>query len=427
VNGSVLHVVISLAPGGLERLVVDWTNARNARLPGSTAICCLDRSGELAGMVQADVTCLHARRGRFPFDVSAVLRLRRLVRQGGFKVIHSHNLAALQYSALARAGLRVRHVHTEHGSNPHAAGALSRMRGRWLYGRADAVVAVSEDTRRALESAFGLNPGRVRVIRNGVSINAWTAGLKDRSEQRRELNIPPESCVIGSVGRLAEVKGHDRLVRAFAEMVGRVSGVGADGSEHEKRRTSNTEHRTSNSGIPRSKFDGERSMFNVRVLGPEVSASTTPISPHPDTPTLFLLLVGDGPEREALEALASTLGIAERVTFAGFRADARELLSTMDLFVLPSRSEGLSVSLLEAMAGGVPVAVTDVGANLEVIENGAAGTVLPADEAAWPEIMEQAAREVDVGRVRRAAERVGSVYSLDRTVEAYENLYTFRS
>jgi glycosyltransferase involved in cell wall biosynthesis len=372
---------MSLAPGGLERLVVDWTNVRNQRHPGSTAICCLDEPGELAAAVQgAEVVCLRACRSRFPFVWSAVRRLRKVVRGSGFAAVHSHNLAALQYSALAIAGLQIRHVHTEHGSNPHAAGPFGRMRGRWLYGKADAVVAVSEATRHALESAFGLKSGSVRVIRNGVLVSDGAPGIEGRAEQRRKLNIPPGSCVIGSVGRLAEVKGYDRLLRAFAEMAG-----GAEGG------------------------------------GRRAEATSTP--PHSDTPRLILLLIGDGPERAALEALALTLGISDRVKFAGFRADARRLLVAMDLFVLPSRSEGLSVSLLEAMAEGVPVAVTDVGANLEVIESGNAGIVLPADEAEWPAILAHAVRHAEPVKVSCAAERVRGRYAIDQTVDAYETLY----
>jgi glycosyltransferase involved in cell wall biosynthesis len=117
------------------------------------------------------------------------------------------------------------------------------------------------------------------------------------------------------------------------------------------------------------------------------------------------------------------LGITDRVKFAGFRPDARRLLGAMDLFVLSSRSEGLSVGLLEAMAEGVPVAVTDVGANLEVIENGKAGIVLPADEAEWPAILAHAVRHAEPVKVSCAAERVRGRYAIDQTVDAYETLY----
>jgi glycosyltransferase involved in cell wall biosynthesis len=174
--------------------------------------------------------------------------------------------------------------------------------------------------------------------------------------------------VIGCVGRLAEVKGQDRLIEAFA-----------------------------------AAFAGE--------------------------PGVVLQLVGDGPSRESLEALVQRLGLAGRVVFMGFRADARALMGAMDLVVLPSRSEGLSVALLEAMAEGVPVAATAVGDNACVLDEGRCGILLPVDETRWPEALAAVVKELraDEGvwreRVDAARARVRDVYSLERTVKAYESLY----
>jgi glycosyltransferase involved in cell wall biosynthesis len=97
----------------------------------------------------------------------------------------------------------------------------------------------------------------------------------------------------------------------------------------------------------------------------------------------------------------------------------------MDLFVLPSRSEGLPMGLLEAMAAGVPVAATDVGANREVIDDGACGLLLPDDEALWPAVLEAALAD-RVGltaRAERARERVATRYSMKSTLDEYERIY----
>jgi hypothetical protein len=121
----VAHLVISLAHGGLEKLVVDWTNGRNRRQPGSTEVFCLDAEGDLAPRVEGHaVFCLHAHRGRFPFDLAAVKRLRECVAGGAsagakIQIVHSHNLAAQQYAALGLVGLDAGHVHTQHGAAIH--------------------------------------------------------------------------------------------------------------------------------------------------------------------------------------------------------------------------------------------------------------------------------------------------------------------
>ena len=373
----VLHVVIALDGGGLERLVVDWTNARNERWPGSTWICCLDRPGALAAEVRDEaVASIHARRGRFPFDVAAVRRLRCMYGQrqksaAGANpplVVHSHNTAAQQYATLALVGRGIPHVHTEHGTNPHFGGWLQRLRNVWMTRATDCVVAVSEDTADALVRDQRIPREKIRVIPNGVSAHR-SLSESERTALRKGLNIDEGTFVIGWTGRLAKEKGQDRLLGAFA---------GLDAAAH----------------------------------GSSV-----------------LLLAGDGRERGALERLAVEFGVQDRVRFAGFRLDGRALLDVMDLFVLPSRSEGLPVALLEAMAAGVPVMATDAGESWEIIEQGACGMKLPEDEVAWPEAVAKAMGEVAAGsdriasQVSRARERVRQRYSLSATLTAYEEIY----
>lgn len=368
----VMHVVVSLAAGGLERLVVDWVNTRNAGVPGSTSVVCLDEPGELASSVEG--ACVHvvaARRSRFPFDVSAVWRLQRFLRREAAVavppgerpntvplplVVHSHNLAAWQYAALAARGIGVPHVHTEHGSNPHHGGLINRLRNRFLLRATDAIVAVSRDTAGELTAKQRIPAGRILVIPNGVSL---VHAAPSRAQVRERLGIPGDVTVIGTVGRLAEIKGQDRLIRAFAAM----DGIG-----------------------------------NAQ-----------------------LLIVGDGPRRDALKELASELGVSDRTIFSGFRPDARDCLAALDLFVLPSRSEGLPVALLEAMAADIPVAATSVGDVAQVLDSGRAGTLLPGNEGEWPFVLSVCLG--DLSRVGPARERVREQYSQERTRASYESLY----
>ena len=378
-KNRVVHLVISLHHGGLERLVVDWTNERNRRCPGSTSIICLDKPGELADEVAGDVVfCLNARRHRFPFDLATVRTLKKWLPPSDEcnlpllpSILHSHNLAAQQYACLACFGSTTRHVHTEHGTNVHVRGIKNRLRLRLLARLTDRMVAVSDDTAAKMRPVWNVQADRLKVIRNGVSAHP-RFGRESVEALRRELGIPSDRIVIGSVGRLAHVKGYDRLLSALPT-----------------------------------------------VLQRQVSATC--------------LLVGDGPERPALEDMAVHFGIADRVVFAGYCADARKFLEVMDLFVLPSRSEGLSVALLEAMAAGLPVAVTPVGENPRVVEDGQTGFFLSDDEKAWGDSLigllealgagEPAGRTVHaVGEAARKA--VLEHFSIENTLAAYEELYT---
>jgi glycosyltransferase involved in cell wall biosynthesis len=369
---TLLHVVVSLAPGGLERLVVDLTNGRNERWPGRAAVCCLDEAGAMAGQLGgAPPRVMAARRDRFPMDWAAVWRLRRVVRslaREGNAAVHSHNLASWQYATCATLGLGVPHVHTEHGSNPHGAGLKNRLRIRWLASRADALVAVSEDTARALAKDQGLPRERIVVVPNGLPIPPGVVTSDARAVARRALGLDNDAWVVGAVGRLAPVKGQDRLIHAFGDL--------------------------------------RRTTAGARAA---------------------LLLIGDGPDRARLESLVGSLGLAADVRFAGHRADARDLYAAIDLFVLPSRSEGLSVALLEAMAAGCPVAATGVGESRAALADGACGRLLPDDVREWSAVLADeraAAGGAAVSeRVHRARERVRDRYSFDAMLDAYEAIY----
>jgi glycosyltransferase involved in cell wall biosynthesis len=160
---------------------------------------------------------------------------------------------------------------------------------------------------------------------------------------------------------------------------------------------------------------------------------------------LRLLLVGDGPERSALVQQAKDMGLTDQVVFAGYQTDVAPFYDAMDLFVLPSRDEGLSVALLEAMSSGVPVAVTDVGANREVIEDRKCGILLPDDETGWADVIRRrmplrpCSGQADDGLpcealakqgqqrnplAERGRARVWEHYSLDATLDAYEVIYS---
>jgi sugar transferase (PEP-CTERM/EpsH1 system associated) len=139
-----------------------------------------------------------------------------------------------------------------------------------------------------------------------------------------------------------------------------------------------------------------------------------------------LLLVGDGPERRALAALASDLGIADRVELAGHRDDVPELLRSMDVFVLPSVSEGMSNTLLEAMAVGLAVLASDVGGNSEIIVPERTGLLFRSQSV--EHASKQLLRLVESASLRRslghaAASRVRSDFSIEQMLQRYEALY----
>ncbi len=138
------------------------------------------------------------------------------------------------------------------------------------------------------------------------------------------------------------------------------------------------------------------------------------------------VFIGDGPLRTALQEQAQALGIAQRVHVLGRRDDVPALLSQLDIFVLTSRSEGMSNTILEAMATGLPVVATAVGGTPEMVLDGETGRLVPPDD---PEALERALTPllIDAAPRRRmgqqARRRVESRFSLPAMVQAYETLY----
>lgn len=307
------------------------------------------------------------RLGRRPF-----VDVLRLIRRERIDLVHSHGKGAGLYGRLAarRAGLPA--VHTFHGI--HYAGypmGLSRAYlalERGLARITRAIVHVSES--QALEAAaLGLAPrGRSHVIVNGIDAGRIAGAALARAAAREALGVDPEALVLGTVARFDPVKALDALLRAFA--------LAADGR-----------------------------------------------------PAARLVIVGDGPEAPRLRALAGTLGLEARVTFAGFVADASRLLPALDLYVSASRKEGLPLGVLEAMACALPVVATRVPGHVDVVEQGVTGLLVPPDDhrelgRALRDLMGESAGRAAMGRAgrRRVEERFAASRMAAETADLYRRV-----
>jgi glycosyltransferase involved in cell wall biosynthesis len=252
------------------------------------------------------------------------------------------------------------------------AGRRSEPVERGLRALADDLIVRLAD--RVVVNAESLRPRgragtRTEVIPSGVDTDHFRAAAGERERAKRALGLSPDVAVVGTVGRLEIRKGTDTLLEAAARL----------GSH----------------GVARWQ----------------------------------LVLVGDGPMRGELEALAARLGIAERTLFVGARTDVREALAALDVFILPSRTEGMSNALLEAMAMACPVVATAVGGTPEVVTEGASGLLVPPEQ---PDAMAAAvaralqspelAATLGEGARRRAEERFGSRAMVRRLEEVYASV-----
>ncbi len=359
----VAHVVLSLDVGGLERVVLDLARAGRS-LDQQALIVCLERPGALATEAArqgAHVVSLDKPPGVRPALVGQLCNVLRRLRP---QVVHTHQITALFYAGPAArlAGVPVV-VHTEHGKN-YAPRRRTRWVGRLAGAWTQTFFGVSEDIVDEVRGLRVVPSHKLRFAPNGIDPAPFAVPSQVES-LKRQLGIPVGDQVVGTVGRLTEIKCQHVLLRGFAQAA-------------------------------QSRTD------------------------------LRLLLVGDGPSRAALEALAEQLGVHRRVHFAGYQARPQDYLPLMDLFALTSRSEGMPLTVLEAWAARVPVVATRVGGLPRLIDDGRTGWLIPAfDPAALAAAMRKLLTDAALReRLILAGEReVQTTYHLDAMAERYDVHY----
>lgn len=360
---NVMHLVQGLDVGGLEMMVVSLAK-RLDRERYRPAICCFDCVGPLADEVALQGVDVFLVKRRSGVDVSYIFKLARFLRRQNTQVLHLHNPTAFFYGALAGRLARIsRIIYTEHGRD-FSRSRKVQLADRMLSQLVNAVVSVAEWGRRYLVTQEGIDPRRIITIYNGVDAGKL-APRRDRAQMRRELGLRDDDAVVGIVARLDPIKNHRCLLHAVAGLVAEI-------------------------------------------------------------PELRLLIVGEGPMRTELEVLTGALGLQSQVRFLGCRNDIGDLLNAMDIFVLASLSEGLSLTLIEACIAGRPIVATDVGGNAEVVAHGVNGLLVPPDDpgalaAAIRALTQDWATAAHMGTMgrRRFEER----FTLDRMVRRYEALY----
>ncbi|NLX12118.1 MAG: glycosyltransferase family 4 protein [Phycisphaerales bacterium] len=359
----VLHVAASLFAGGMERSLVRLLK----HTPESMAHdVCILKDGDESLIDQcrghASTHILHGSRW-------AWRKLRRISRSTCPKVVHARGTSAWVDAVLATRGLAdTRLILSFHGRT-HIEPVSSRRRwlNRLAANRADAVVAVSEDAADMLHREWSIDREKVCVIPNGIDPVYYypVESHQDKEQLRRELGLDEGTVPVLCVANLLPIKGLDVLLAAWR-----------------------------------------------KVCLADRSA--------------ILLIVGEGPLDKSLCIQAEQLRCASRVRFLGRREDVPALLRAAELFVLPSRYEGSSNALLEAMACGLPVIATDVGGNREVLDPNRTGWLVPADDAG--RLAEMILNTLLASAVRQrvgtaAREEILRRFSLKQWIERYHRLY----
>ena len=365
----IAHVIYRLDVGGLENGLVNLIN----RTPQYRhAIICMTGYTEFHRRIEHDAVTLHALAKREGHDLGVFVRLWRLLRALKPRVVHTRNMAALEAQLPALlAGVRGR-VHGEHGRDVHDLDGSNR-KYRFLRRAFRPLVRhyipLSRDLENYLREDVGVPSAKLTQIYNGVDAERFHPAHGGRAPVPLAGFVPRQALVIGAVGRLQTVKDQLNLVRAFVLLL---------------------------------------------QARPEMTAS------------LRLLIIGDGPLRREAQSLLEKAGAASLAWLPGARDDIPELMRAMDVFVLPSLAEGISNTILEAMATGLPVIATDVGGNGELVVDGETGFLVPA--ARPQDLADAIARYVNDAELRRrhghgGRERVEREFSMEAMVARYVAIY----
>ncbi len=286
------------------------------------SVACLDEVGELGERLKRDGIPVYELGRRQGFDWRCVRRLLACAKKEGATLIHAHQYTPFAYAAAMRVmGGRPQVLFTEHGRfYPDRSSLKRRWFNRLMTKPTDRFVAVGKDVREALVNHEGISERRIEVVYNGIDLAQIRSHLSCREDVRGKLGFGGQDFLVLQVARLDKIKDHATALRTMALV-----------AEAE---------------------------------------------PH-----IHLVIVGDGPERSQIDQDIARLRLGGRVKMLGMRRDVPQLLAAADAFLLTSVSEGIPVTVIEAMATGVPVVATSVGGLPELIEDGTSGLLAPRGDA----------------------------------------------
>lgn len=378
---GVLYLVDGLGLSGKTKAMVDLIAGLDPRRYRADVVTFDTEKSPLETKLRALGVGVQEMRCPDGLNVAVLARIAAAVRRLRPDVIHCYNPRTMLYGGTVAQLLRIRGTVgtlsafaclTPEGNYRFLPQKLfstsrrNRLRNRLACGLMRAVVTVSPKLGAGFARWNGVDPARLHTVSYGVDVHKF-AGIS--AEQiaafRARHDLAADAVVVGSVGRLVEQKDYPTQLHAFAQAAARV-------------------------------------------------------------PSLMMLLVGDGPLRGELEALARELGVAARVRFAGHSDEVPVALRAVDIFVLASKFEPYGVALLEAKAAGAAIVGTDVNEVSEILNEGATGVLVPPEDpaamgAAFARLAEDPAARRALGE--RAARDAAERHSLRGAVEAYQRLY----
>lgn len=315
----VMHIVDSLEVGGMENGVVNIANSIDKER-FKLSICCLSHPGVLSKRIQDKNILVVSLGWAGGFRPKLILKLAKIFKEYKVDIIHTHGWVTLIYCSVASCIAKNRVlIHGEHGVF-HLDNSRRKIAFRIISSYVDKYITVSYSLEKELAGLINSGNDKITTIPNGVDLQKFTS-LNGAAicNIKADLGIPLLSNVIGSAGRLESIKNYEMLLHVFSKLINYVD--------------------------------------------------------------IHCVLIGDGSQRTKLEELAKQLGVGEKVHFTGKVDNPHQVLSILDVFVCSSFSEGMSNTILEAMACGKPIVATNVGDNCKLVDDGCNGFLVQSEDS----------------------------------------------
>ncbi|MDW7774299.1 MAG: glycosyltransferase [Desulfobulbaceae bacterium] len=361
---KLLHIVLYLPFGGLEKIVYDFSVALNGK-GYEVHVAALQEGGPMQSLLEdADIPVyvLGKRPGKIDFNL--LYRLIKLIHQLKIDIIHSHS-GCIMYAALAgRIAGVTKIIHTDHGRyfpEPKLRIFEDRIFSKFI----SKYVCVSRELEKYIKATVKVTPKKIITIINGVDTSSYYQYPGEvRAKLRKDNNIPVDSIVVGTVCRLIPPKNVQFLVEWMEKY-------------------------------------------------------------HKFLKNIYLIIVGDGPQLEKLKKQADAI-LGQRVIFLGAKKNIADILNTFDIFTLVSTTEGTSLTILESMSTQLPVIVSDVGGNTDIIIHGKNGFLFKCNDFksfndCIKIILRNPFKSKEIGRLARNS--IETKFSLNKVIEKYCDIY----
>ena len=315
---KVLHLTYDMRIGGTEQVIKNIVQSMHGSDFEHSILCIEQPIGPFGNMLINEGITINAFQRKDGFDIALIKQIRNHIKQHNINVLHCHQYTPWVYGSLAAAFTHTKVIFTEHGRfYPDSSSWKRKLVNPILVGFTDKITAISKATQQALVDFEFIPKQKIDVIYNGIT--ELRPDKKKVVTLRSELAIPDNTVVLGTVARLDPIKNHTMMIKAFGKLLA-------------------------------------------------------------TAPNCCLLIVGDGEEKATLKQLVQELAITDHVIFTGYVEKPVHHLALMDVFLLPSLSEGTSMTLLEAMSLSIPIAATAVGGTPEIVQHKKNGELSANDE-----------------------------------------------